>query len=110
MSKMLAQMNSDPVVKARHAGAGVSSLSCPLHVIVGFLLAAGISVAAAAPPIPASELPGRERDRFTVSPVERFMRPGPYQTPQVIEPTTGPQCDVHKPRRAKPGSARRKIC
>jgi len=59
-----------------------------LHAIVGLLLAAGISVAAAAPPVPSSALPGRERDRFTDSPVERFMRPGPYGTPQVIEPTT----------------------
>jgi hypothetical protein len=81
-----------------------------LHAIVGLLLAAGISVAAAAPLIPSSELPGRERDRFTDSPVERFMRPGPYQSPQVIEPTTEPQCDVHKPRHSKPRSARRKSC
>ena len=81
-----------------------------LHAIVGLLLAAGISVATAAPPVPSSELPGRERDRFTDSPVERFMRPGPYQTPQVIEPTAEPQCDVHKPRHSKPRSARRKGC
>ena len=80
-----------------------------LHAIVGLLLAAGISVAAAAPPIPSSALSGRERDRFTESPVERFMRPGPYETPQVIEPST-PQCDVHKPRHAKPRTAKRKSC
>ena len=80
------------------------------HAIVGLLLAAGISVAAAAPPIPSSVLPGRERDRFTESPVERFMRPGPYGTPQVIEPTAKPQCDVHKPRNSKPGTAKRKGC
>jgi len=81
-----------------------------LHAIVGLLLAAGISVAAAAPPVPSSALPGRERDRFTESPVERFMRPGPYETPQVIERTTNPQCDVHKPRHAKPRTAKRKSC
>jgi hypothetical protein len=81
-----------------------------LPTIVGLLLAAGISVAAAAPLIPSSELPGRERDRFTDSPVERFMRPGPYQSPQVIEPTIKPQCDVRKPRHSKAQSARRKSC
>jgi hypothetical protein len=77
--------------------------------IVGLLLAAGIGAAAAAPAIPSSELPGRERDRFTDSPVERFMRPGAYQTPQVLEPVA-PPCDVHKSRRAKPHAARRKGC
>jgi hypothetical protein len=81
-----------------------------LPAIVGLLLAAGISVAAAAPLIPSSELPGRERDRFTDSPVERFMRPGPYQSPQVFEPTFEPQCGVHKPRHSKARSPRRKSC
>jgi hypothetical protein len=81
-----------------------------LPVIAGLVLAAGISFAAAAPAIPSSELPGRERDRFTDSPVERFMRPGPYQAPQVIEPATGPPCEVRKPRHSKSRSARRKIC
>jgi hypothetical protein len=81
-----------------------------LRAIVGLLLAAGISVAVAAPAIPSSELPGRERDRFTDSPVERFMRPGPYQPPQVIGPTAEPQCDVRKPRHSKPRSARRNGC
>ena len=82
-----------------------------LRAAVGLLLAAGISVAMAAPLIPSSELPGRERDRFTDSPVERFMRPGPFGTPQVIEPTAAePRCNVHKPRHSKPRSATRKSC
>jgi len=81
-----------------------------LHAIVGLLLAAGVCVAAAAPPIPSSELPGRERDRFTESPVERFMQPGPYQAPLVVEPATKPQCGVHKPRRSKAGSRRTGNC
>jgi hypothetical protein len=80
-----------------------------MQTIFGLLLAAGVSVAAAAPPIPSSELPGRERDRFTESPVERFMRPGPYQTPPVIEPAT-PQCDAGKPRHSKSRSAKRQSC
>ena len=78
--------------------------------IAGLLLAAGILVAAAAPPVPSSVLPGRERDRFTDSPVERFMRPGPYGSPPVIEPSTEPACNAHKPRQAKSRSARRKSC
>jgi len=81
-----------------------------LHAIIGLLLAAGISVAAAAPLVPSSVLPGRERDRFTDSPVERFMRPGPYQTPPVIGPTAEPQCDVRKPRHSKPRPASRRSC
>jgi hypothetical protein len=79
-----------------------------LPVIAGLVLAAGISFAAAAPAIPSSELPGRERDRFTDSPVERFMRPGPYQTPQVLVPI--PPCDPHKPTQSKSRSAQRKGC
>jgi hypothetical protein len=78
--------------------------------IAGLLLAASICAAAAAPPLPSSELPGRERDRFTDSPVERFMRPGPYQTPQLFEPFPEPRCDVHKPRGSKSHAARRKGC
>jgi hypothetical protein len=80
-----------------------------LQAIVVLLLAVGASVAAAAPPIPSSALPGRERDRFTESPVERFMRPGPYQTPPLIEPIT-PQCDAGKPRHSKSRSAKRQSC
>jgi hypothetical protein len=80
-----------------------------LPAIVGLLLAACICAAAAAPAIPSSELPGRERDRFTDSPVERFMRPGSYQAPPLLEPGA-PLCDVHKSKQAKPRSARRKGC
>jgi hypothetical protein len=54
-------------------------------------------------------MPGRERDRFTDSPVERFMRPGPYQTPPVIE-STEPRCDVHQPRHSKTRPPKRKSC
>ncbi|HEY6259661.1 MAG TPA: hypothetical protein VIY51_28120 [Xanthobacteraceae bacterium] len=78
------------------------------HLIACLLLAADISAAAAAPQIPSSVLPGRERDRFTESPVERFMRPAPYQPPQVIAPYNLPGCD--KPRHSKPRSASRKNC
>jgi hypothetical protein len=76
------------------------------HAIAGLLLAVGVSVAAAAPPIPSSVLPGRERDRFTNSPVERFMRPGPYQPPPVVQWTSKPPCEAHKPRRSQSRSTR----
>jgi hypothetical protein len=80
------------------------------HLIAALLLAAGVCVATAAAQIPSSVLPGRERDRFTESPVERFMQPGPYQAPPVIEPATQPGCTVHKARHARPRSARARNC
>jgi hypothetical protein len=78
--------------------------------IAGLLLAAGLCGAAAAPLVPSSELPGRERDRFTDSPLERFMRPGSVEPPQVFAPAGGPPCDAGKPRRSKLRSAKRKAC
>ena len=80
-----------------------------LQATVGVLLAAGISVAAAPPPVPSSEMPGRERDRFTESPVERFMRPGRYQAPQVVAPTA-PRCKDQKLGHSKSRSIKRKDC
>jgi hypothetical protein len=50
-------------------------MKTPLCVIAAILLLAGLSVAAAAPNVPPSELPGRERERFTPSPLDRFMQP-----------------------------------
>ena len=81
-----------------------------LRAIAGLLLTLGISVAAAAQPVPSSVLPGRERDRFTDSPVERFMRPGPFEPAQVIAPAGEPQCDAGKPRHSKSRLAKRKGC
>jgi hypothetical protein len=77
---------------------------------IGLFLAAGISLAAAAgPQIPLSDLPGRERDRFTESPVEKFMRPGVPQPPQVLAPWRGSQC-VNPSRRSKSRSSKHKNC
>ena len=39
------------------------------------LLIAGIAAAEAAPLVPSGDLPGRERYRFTPSPLDRFMQP-----------------------------------
>jgi hypothetical protein len=80
-----------------------------LHGIAGLLLAADISVAAAAAPqIPSSALPGRERERFMESPVERFMRPGSQQPPPVIEFPGKPECGYRGPPKSR--LARHKNC
>jgi len=78
--------------------------------IAGLLLAAGVCGAAPAPLVPANESPGRERDRFTDSPVERFMRPGPFELPQVIAPAAAPRCGAGKSSYSKSRSSRRKGC
>jgi len=74
-------------------------------VIAGLLIAASFGVAAAQ--VPSSVTPGRERDRFTESPVERFMRPGPFEPPRVIEPGAG---GCTKSRHVKPRSGKQKGC
>lgn len=45
------------------------------HRLAGVLLLTGVTAAAAATRIPSSELPGRERQRFLESPVDRFTQP-----------------------------------
>jgi hypothetical protein len=55
---------------------------------------------AVAQQIPSSLLPGRERDRFTESPVERFMQAGPTQPPPVVELRPN-GCEPRKPRHAR---------
>lgn len=61
-------------------------------------LLAGAWPAAAQPKIPANELPGRERERFIETPLERFFRPGPFLLPPVVE----------EPRRPRKPQKRRK--
>jgi hypothetical protein len=48
---------------------------------IAVLLSAIAAVAVAAPNIPSSELPGRERQRFQESPVDRFTEPSQKATP-----------------------------
>lgn len=45
------------------------------------LQVAAIVAVHAAPNIPSSELPGRERDRFQQSPLDRFTQPGKPAAP-----------------------------
>ena len=49
------------------------------------LMLSAAAFAAAQSRIPASEMPGRERERFNESPVERFMRPGAAVAPPLVE-------------------------
>lgn len=46
-----------------------------LSQVAAIALIAGLAVAHAAPNIPPGEMPGRERERFTPSPVDRFTDP-----------------------------------
>ena len=59
---------------------------------------AGGMVASAAPNIPPGEMPGRERERFVPSPVDRFT--DPYAQPRQAEPLYR-WCDEKPQKRAK---------
>jgi hypothetical protein len=72
--------------------------------IAGFLLVAGI--AAAAPNIPPGDLPGRERERFIPSPVDRFTDPFAWPRQEPL----WRWCDGGSTRRAKTKSRRTKGC
>jgi hypothetical protein len=77
--------------------------------IAGLGLLAALTGVAAGPIIPSSEMPGRERDRFTESPVEKFMQPGPYTAPPVITPYRPLDCGSSASRHSKQ-TAKRKGC
>jgi hypothetical protein len=82
-------------------------MTSPLwRALAGLFLGLNIQVALAGPLIPSSEMPGRERERFTESPVERFMQPGPYLPPPVVT-TIPPGC---KHPASKPQSKTGKNC
>ena len=49
------------------------------------LMVSSLSLAEAQPKIPPNELPGRERERFLESPIERFMRPWTTAAPPVVD-------------------------
>ena len=70
---------------------------------------AGMVVASAAPNTPPGERPGRERERFVPSPVDRFIGPfvtGPFASPRQAEPLYR-WCDEKPPRRTKRKQAKR---
>jgi hypothetical protein len=57
-----------------------ATMAC-FYRIAAILLIAGISAAGAAPLVPPGDQPGRERYRFTPSPLDRFMQPNPPVKP-----------------------------
>jgi hypothetical protein len=72
---------------------------------IAFLLFAGIATADAAPNIPPSELPGRERYRFQESPLDRFLQPG---APQQTKPVWRWECQSKAKRNKHRRSIRRR--
>jgi hypothetical protein len=66
------------------------------------LLVSGVALAQAQPRVPANELPGRERERFIESPLERFLKPGPFDRPQVIEEPRYPRKGTKRGAKPKP--------
>ena len=82
-------------------------MNARLTQIAAVFLLSGIGVAEAAPNIPPSELPGRERQRFMETPVERFVN-----TPSQAAPLIRWKCrDRASPRRTtKLRSKRNKNC
>ena len=58
------------------------------------LLLAGVTLADAAPNIPSSELPGRDRQRFMESPIQRFT--DPFAAPRNSEPLWQWDCDQNQ--------------
>jgi len=75
--------------------------------ITGLLLVASVAIADAAPLIPSSELPGRERERFMPSPLDRFT--DPLASPRNAEPLWR-WCDQPARRRSKKLSERGRGC
>ncbi|HEY7665543.1 MAG TPA: hypothetical protein VH934_20695 [Xanthobacteraceae bacterium] len=73
--------------------------------LAAIVLIAGIASAGAAPLVPPSDQPGRERYRFTPSPLERFLEPGPPAKPLLRW-----QCDPGRTARAKSHARRQRGC
>jgi hypothetical protein len=76
-----------------------------LSTITGMVLIAGVVAATAAPLVPSGDLPGRERYRFTPSPLDRFMQPSPR-----VEPLWRWDCGPRRPSRQKPRSSQSRYC
>jgi hypothetical protein len=75
------------------------------RISVMVLLLAGTSAAAAAQLVPPSDQAGRERYRFTPSPLDRFLQPAPPAKPLLRW-----DCEPSGASRAKPRSRRNPNC
>jgi hypothetical protein len=73
--------------------------------VAGLLLLAATVSAAAAPNIPPSELPGRDRQRFLEQPLDRFTQPQPKS-----QPLWQWECEEPKGKRKKKPTKGRKNC
>jgi hypothetical protein len=72
------------------------------------LITVGSALAAAAPKVPSSALPGRERERFVDPPIARFFQPDVRSEPLL---TIEPDCRPRAARTSKQQrSKRRKGC
>ena len=80
-------------------------MKTPPYVFAAILVLAAISVADAAPNVPPGDQPGRERERFTPSPLDRFMQPN-----RPAEPLLRWDCDDRGAARSKQRSRRNKDC
>ena len=69
--------------KLQHCQVTVAPMKSAFFQPAAMLLLAALSAADAAPNIPPSELPGRERYRFAPSPLDRFMQPQPQPQPLI---------------------------
>jgi hypothetical protein len=74
--------------------------------IAGMFLLSSIGFAAAAPNIPPSELPGRERERFKESPVDRFMN-APRQTEPLVRWECGERASQRRGTKQRPRPKKR---
>jgi hypothetical protein len=95
--QFLEDYQHDQCLSPEHEDASEASMTTAARLsrLVGILLIAGVAVANAAPNIPPNEMPGRERERFTPSPVDRFTDPLASQ-----EPLWQWRCEPRKPRRS----------
>lgn len=64
------------------------------------MMTSSLSLAAAQPKIAPGDTAGRERERFIDSPADRFMKPGPYEAPPVVETAPSKKTGKRRARRA----------
>jgi amino acid transporter len=88
-----------------HGGTMTRTMSTLVRTAIAMLLAAITAGADAAPNIPSSELPGRERQRFQDSPIDRFTQPG-----QKAQPLWQWECDPAKTKSRKHSRTNSKRC
>jgi hypothetical protein len=92
-------------VGRRYRAAQVKATMAWFRRIAVILLIAGIPAADAAPLVPPGDQPGRERERFTPSPLDRFMQPNPR-----VKPLLRWDCDQRRAWRSTQRYRRNRDC